>query len=139
MPNVPQAENIATPITGLAAGSFHQIVKPPPGPIGGGGGPATPVPVAVVLQQGTTGTAYSETITAQGGSGTGYVFSISSGSLPTSLSMSSGGLISGTPTVAGTYTFTVQVVDSLGSSGTQNFSITINAPSVSASNYGFIS
>lgn len=97
---------------------------------GGGGSPVTPVPVAVVLYGGVTGTAYSETISAQGGSGSGYVYALLSGSLPTSTSLNtSTGLISGTPTVAGTYTFTIQVTDSLGNTGTQNFSITIASPS----------
>lgn len=58
------------------------------------------------LPGGTVGTAYSQSVSVTGGSGT-YSYSISSGALPPPLGISSAGLISGTPTAAGTYTFTV--------------------------------
>lgn len=96
----------------------------------GGSGPAVPVPVAVVLHDGTTGVSYSELITAQGGTSP-YAFSVVSGALPTGCSMSSGGLITGTPSAAGTFGFTVEVVDALGSTGTQTFQIVISAPASS--------
>lgn len=86
-----------------------------------------PVPVASELKGGTTGTAYSETISAQGGTGP-YTFAITSGALPAGLSLSTSGTISGTPTATGTSTFTVTVTDSGGATGSQPFSITINAP-----------
>jgi uncharacterized protein YbcV (DUF1398 family) len=68
---------------------------------------------------GTECTAYSATMTASGGTETGYTWSIISGSLPAGLTMSSSGTpsttISGTPTVAsGTYTFTLQICDDAG-------------------------
>lgn len=50
--------------------------------------------------------------TAMGGEGP-YVFTIDSGSLPTGLSMSSSGNVTGTATVAGNYSWTVKVTDSL--------------------------
>jgi hypothetical protein len=87
------------------------------------------VPVAVVLQGGVTGMAYSETIGAQGGSGS-YTFAVTAGSLPTSLSLAGGtGIISGTPSAVGTFSFTITATDTLSQTGTQNFSITITAPS----------
>jgi hypothetical protein len=99
---------------------------------GSSGGPVTPVPIGPVLQNGTIGVAYSETITAQGGSGTGYTYALTGGALPTGTSLnSSTGVISGTPTTAGTYSFTIKVTDSLGNVGSQGFSITIAAPSAS--------
>src|ERR1700688_2701992 len=105
----------------MIGGAVYKLVPQLAGG-GGGGSPVTPVPVAVVLQGGTNGTAYSETISAQGGSGSGYVYALQSGSLPTSTSLNtSTGVISGTPTVNGTYTFTIKVTDSLGNVGTQNF------------------
>jgi large repetitive protein len=98
---------------------------------------SSPVPAAANLAGGATGTAYSETISAQGGSG-GYSFAVHSGSLPTSLSLNtSTGVISGTPTVASTYTFTIRVTDSHGAFGDQAFSIVIAAPA-SSGNYGWI-
>jgi hypothetical protein len=70
----------------------------------------------------------SETLTASGGSGTGYTFTLASGSLPSPLTLGANGIIaSATPTTAGTYTFTVKVTDSLGNTATTgSLSITIN-------------
>jgi len=74
------------------------------------------------------GSAYSQTLTA---TGTGTItWSLAGGSLPASLSLSSSGVIGGTPTTAGTATFTVQASNSAGTV-TKQLSITINpAPSV---------
>ena len=63
------------------------------------------------LAAGTVKNAYSATLTATGGV-TPYTWSLASGSLPTGLSLSSTGVISGTPTAAGTFTFTTKVTDS---------------------------
>lgn len=115
---------------------MHQIVKSPGQP-SGPSGPATPVPVGIVLRGGTLGAAYSETISAQGGSGTGYVFSLASGALPTGTSLNtSTGVISGTTSAIGTFSFTIGVVDSLGNTGSQAFQIIIAA--AAASNSGFV-
>ncbi len=55
-------------------------------------------------------------------------FSITSGALPTGLSLNtSTGNIHGSPTVLGTFNFTVHVVDSLGNAGSKPCSITIIA------------
>ena len=50
-----------------------------------------------------------------------------SGSLPPGLSLSAAGMISGTPTTAGTYPFTVKVTDSASDAATGAFSITVNS------------
>src|SRR5205085_10867403 len=76
------------------------------------------------LQSGTTGTAYSLTLTAAGGSGS-YTWTVASGSLTPGLSLSSNGVLSGTPTTAGSYSFTLKVTDSSGASVSQAFQITI--------------
>jgi hypothetical protein len=52
---------------------------------------------------------YSYQLSASGGRG-GYAWSLASGSLPAGLTLSSTGLISGTPTKATTYSFAVKVV-----------------------------
>ena len=54
-------------------------------------------------------TAFSYTFAAAGGT-MGYSYS-SSGMLPTGLTLSAGGILSGTPTAAGDYSFTVSVTD----------------------------
>ena len=97
-----------------------------------------PQPVAQNLQGGMIGSSYSETISAVGGTSP-YTYSISAGSLPDGLSMSSAGVISGTPTTAGTSTFTVTVTDNTGATGTQQFSITVVAATTTStpSNYGW--
>src|ERR1035438_3925808 len=65
-----------------------------------------------VLPQGTVSLPYSFTLMASGGNPP-YMWTITSGSLPAGLSLdSSSGVISGTPTSAGTSSFMVQVKDS---------------------------
>ena len=74
------------------------------------------------LSSGKTGTSYSETLTASGTSP--IAWTISGGTLPNGLSLSTSGVISGTPTRAGTFTFTVKAENSAGSS-TKSLSIRI--------------
>ena len=81
------------------------------------------------LVGGTVGSAYSATLAASGGT-TPYSWSLASGSLPAGLSLSSGGVISGTPTASGTSSFTVQVTDSSGLTGTKALSIAVAASAV---------
>jgi hypothetical protein len=78
------------------------------------------------LPNGTVGTAYSQTLAASGGT-TPYSWSLGVGSLPPGLSLNSAtGTISGTPTTAGTFPFTVQVTDSAGTTVRQSLTLTIN-------------
>ena len=74
---------------------------------------------------GVVGTAYSDTLTAAGGT-TPYTFSISAGTLPAGLTLNaSTGVVSGTPTTAGTSNFTVKVTDAKSATATFATSITI--------------
>ncbi|MCC7599481.1 putative Ig domain-containing protein, partial [Janthinobacterium sp. FW305-129] len=59
----------------------------------------------------TAGVAYSQNIVASGGTST-YSYAITGGSLPTGLSLAPDGTLSGTPTAAGAYNFTVTATDS---------------------------
>ncbi|HEY4938217.1 MAG TPA: putative Ig domain-containing protein, partial [Actinomycetota bacterium] len=71
-------------------------------------------PVAIVtasLPTATVGSPYTATLTATGGSGP-YTWSVKPGSLPAGLALAAIGVISGTPTTAGTVTFTAAVFDS---------------------------
>jgi uncharacterized repeat protein (TIGR03803 family) len=82
------------------------------------------------LPAGTVGIAYSATLIATGGSGSGYVWSVSAGAASLSalgLSLSSAGVLSGTPSAAGQSTFTAQVTDSFGGTATQSYTVVINA------------
>ncbi len=63
------------------------------------------------LPAGTVRVAYSVTLTATGGTSP-YAWKLAAGTLPAGLAMSgTKGTISGTPTKAGTFTFTVEVTD----------------------------
>ncbi|HEY9377608.1 MAG TPA: Ig domain-containing protein [Jiangellaceae bacterium] len=56
-----------------------------------------------------------------------YTWSVVSGELPPGLALPKGeNTISGTPTTAGTFTFTVQVTDDLGTTAEKTFTITIS-------------
>jgi hypothetical protein len=72
---------------------------------------------------------YSQNITANGGSG---IYTFSGINLPIGLTISSAGLISGTPTYAGNYTPAITIVDSIGNTYTFNLPISIN-PALSIS------
>ncbi len=81
---------------------------------------------------GVVGDAYSTTIAASGGTGP-YAFTIDSGTLPAGLTLNgTTGVISGTPTAAGTPNFTIKVTDSSApaKTATKTFSISIYDPLV---------
>ncbi len=78
------------------------------------------------LSGGTVDVAYSATLSASGGTSP-YTRSIDSGSLPDGLSPSTGGVISGTPTTAGDFSFTVKVTDSAANTDTKALSIHVEA------------
>jgi large repetitive protein len=80
----------------------------------------------LTLANGTVGAAYSQAITASGGTGP-YTYSVTTGSLPAGLTFSSGGVLSGTPTTAGSFSFTVRATDSVGCFGDWLYAIVINA------------
>jgi len=64
--------------------------------------------------EGVAGSAYTTTFTATGGIGA-YTWTVAPGStLPTGLSLSTSGILSGTPTTAGTYTFSITCTDGSG-------------------------
>jgi hypothetical protein len=76
------------------------------------------------LPAGLQGSAYSQTVTASGGSGSGFSFS-ESGNLPAGLTLSSTGVLSGTPTSFGSFPITVTATDSKGGTGSQAYTLTI--------------
>lgn len=70
------------------------------------------------------GVAVSSKLTATGGNGT-FTWTLAGGTLPTGVTLGPDGTISGTPTAAGTYTFTVQVADADGRTATVNQSLVV--------------
>ena len=90
------------------------------GTFNGGG---TPSQLAISIPASaswTVGTAISQTLSASGGTAP-YTYQLTSGTLPTNVTLnSSSGLISGTPTTAGTGQFTVTVTDSASHTASSN-------------------
>ncbi len=75
---------------------------------------------------GTTGTAYSATLAASGGT-PAFNWSVSSGALPPGLTLSTAGAVSGTPTTSGSYSFMAQVADSASHTASYTYSMSIAA------------
>jgi hypothetical protein len=91
---------------------------------GGGGGGTTGVSVVNPgTRTGTVGTSTSLQLSASGGASP---YSWSATGLPAGLSISSAGLISGTPTTAATYSVTASARDAAGATGSTTFSWTIS-------------
>jgi len=84
-------------------------------------------PIAILpatLPGGSTGVAYSQTLTAAPGAAP-FSFALSAGELPDGLALSSAGSLSGTPTVSGTFSFTVGVSDANDCTASQPYSLVI--------------
>lgn len=82
------------------------------------------------LPNAAVGSSYNQTVSATGGASP-YSFAVTSGSLPTGLTLNaSTGEISGTPTAAGTFNFTVTATDDNDCAGSQAYSITVDCPTI---------
>ena len=73
---------------------------------------------------GTVGSSYFQNFFTSGGVGP-FTWSVAAGQLPPGVVLTAGHL-GGTPTVAGTFTFTIKVTDSAGNQATEPGSITIS-------------
>ncbi|HEX3980726.1 MAG TPA: Ig domain-containing protein, partial [Acidimicrobiales bacterium] len=84
--------------------------------------------VTTTLKTGKQNRSYSMTLKATGGTAP-YTWSVSAGALPAGLALSTGGVISGTPTASGTFDVTVQIVDSTSptETATANLALTVDA------------
>lgn len=77
------------------------------------------------LAGGTDSVPYAATIVATGGVGQ-YTWTVNSGALPTGLSLGiQSGVVSGTPSLAGTYYFQILVTDIAGNTSTMNYQVVI--------------
>lgn len=114
--------------TPTSAGSFTPVFTVADSAGGSASQAATitvdPAPVAVANQSasGTVGSALSKQLVATGGTGS-YAWSFS-GSLPAGLTLSASGLLSGTPTAAGTSSFTATATSG-GSSASGTVTVTV--------------
>jgi hypothetical protein len=102
-------------------------LPPPPLQIEGPNGPAP----SGVLPDGTVGTLYTQKIFVFGGVQP-YAFAVIAGQLPPGIKLTSpdgpalaNDQLTGTPTNAGTFAFTMQVTDARGSTSAEQFSLTI--------------
>ncbi len=100
------------------------------GEVGGNGTVITAPTITTAdtdLPDGTVGTEYKQTLTATGNN---ITWNLASGStLPDGLSLSEGGVLSGIPTAANTYTFTVTATNDAGSDS-KEFTLTIGVAPV---------
>jgi hypothetical protein len=114
-------------VTGTAARGFRQLGSVSIG-LGGNTLPAgnTVTVTSPGSQSGTVGTAISALQIHATDSASGQTLSYSAAGLPPGLSISSSGLISGTPSASGTFTVTVTATDSTGASGAASFTWTIS-------------
>ena len=92
--------------------------------------PAPPPPVITVsptnLPAGVVGQSYTSAITGGGGTAP-YTFTAPPGSLPGGLTLSSAGTITGIPSAAGTFSFTVTATDSGSNVGQTNCTISVTS------------
>jgi hypothetical protein len=89
------------------------------------------ITTASPLPNATAGAAYTQTLTASGGTAPYGNWQVTSGSLPPSMNLNSAtGEISGTSTVAETYNFTVEVTDAAPTTVNKAFSLTVDPGSL---------
>lgn len=81
------------------------------------------------LPGGSFGVAYSQTLSSTGGTAP-YGYAIAAGALPSGINLDTAGLLSGTPTAAGSFSFNVSVTDSNGFSATQAYTVTAASPTI---------
>ncbi|MCM5547857.1 putative Ig domain-containing protein [Xanthomonas hortorum pv. pelargonii] len=91
---------------------------------------APPIVVAPsTLPAATRGTAYSQALSASGGTAP-YTYALASGALPAGLTLASNGTLSGTATVEGSFNFTVTATDAGSFTGNQAYSLTVAGPNL---------
>jgi hypothetical protein len=88
----------------------------------------SPVP----LPSATAESLYTQNLSASGGLGP-YTFSVTSGPLPSWLTLSTAGKLSGTPPTTSPVTFTAEATDSEGFTGSQSYTLSVVAPTITVS------
>ena len=132
--------------TPTAGGSYTFTVTATDATVASNGGPYTAsrsytlnVATATVafgqasLPAGVSGAAYSEALSATGGTAP-YSYAVTAGALPTGVTLSSNGMLAGTPTQSGSFTFSITATDSSTGSGpyraTRSYTLSIAAPAL---------
>jgi uncharacterized protein YhjY with autotransporter beta-barrel domain len=95
----------------------------------------TPATSAIVVSPAslpakTVGVPFSQTLTSTGGTAP-YTYSLDSGALPVGLTLTPGGVLSGTPTERGGYAFSVLSEDNAGGSVVKGYTGTVQSPTLS--------
>lgn len=84
----------------------------------------------LTLPDGLSNTSYEQSLTVSGGAGP-FEFMHIAGTLPSGISLSPSGVLSGVPTAAGAYHFTVVATDlSSGCGSVRDYTITVESPSL---------
>ena len=100
--------------------SYNILIDPPPCP--------TITLAPLTLTDAEQNASYSQTLTASGGMAS-YSFNVSSGMLPTGLSLDAGtGVIGGVPTDVGSFSFDITTQDANGCIGFMSYSILVRSP-----------
>ncbi|TIQ61216.1 MAG: hypothetical protein E5X64_42745, partial [Mesorhizobium sp.] len=81
------------------------------------------------LPGGTGGIAYAQGLSATGGTAP-YGFALTAGTLPAGLTLTADGSLTGTPTAAGSFNFTVTATDANGFTGARAYALSIGAPAI---------
>ena len=102
-------------------------------------GPTKPGTLAISAQLpgGTEGSSYSGNVTASGGTSP-YNFAVTSGQMPQGMNLNQGtGNVTGTPTVAGSFSFAVTASDAKGASTQQGLQIAVSQAAAWSPNLKF--
>ncbi|WP_146038102.1 PKD domain-containing protein [Tabrizicola aquatica] len=89
--------------------------------------PITVAPGALPTLQ--AGTPFSQTLTSTGGTGS-YTYAVAAGTVPAGTSLSQGGVLSGTPTERGAYSFAVRSTDANGISVDKGYTGSVQNPTL---------
>jgi hypothetical protein len=93
-------------------------------------------PIAItttILPDGVVGVSYAQTIIANQSA----TFSVTSGTLPSGLTLASSGTLSGVPTTPSSYTFTITATSLFGSSVSQSYTVMISTVSTITATAGY--
>jgi hypothetical protein len=121
--NTTLAAQLPNILAGQAYINFH-TTQFPGGEIRGAIIASLGITSSATLPTGTLGVPYSQALTVSGATPPN-TWALTTGALPAGLSLSSTGVLNGTPAAAGTTSFTVSVTDSTAALSSQTFSLTV--------------